>query len=379
MGQFKVNVAGLLSTFQDCGRIAYQAFGVPISGPMDVYSHHVANLLLDNDTEAPVLEMTLLGGAFSFDTETVIAITGAEMQAVKNQSESLACWQTHYIAAGDTITFSGAINGCRTYLAIAGGFDLIPQLGSTATNVRSGLGGHAGRALQKGDVILYGTSSHSNLSKQSKRPAPLTGGSDQNKEYLKRLSGRNALSAAPSFFDKDNVVRVVMGPQDDAFTEEGIRTFLESSYEITSQSDRMGYRLTGRRIKHRESADILSDGIVKGAIQIPGHGEPIIMMADCQTTGGYPKIAHVISVDLDKVAQARSGDQITFKAIALSEAQALLKQQSERLDHLKNHFTDPRNKTVLEGEDLDQGLAKPVKQYTVKVKGRSYQVTVEEK
>jgi len=389
MGQFNVNDAGLLSTFQDCGRLNYQAFGVPVSGPMDVYSHQVANLLLDNVPEAPVLEMTMLGGTFTFDTDTVIAITGAEMQAVKNQKEALVCWQTHDIKAGDTIAFSGAIKGCRTYLAVAGGFDLVPQLGATATNIRSGLGGHAGRALQKGDVISYGNleQKYSGTldqidvpvhSKLQVKQVPI-GAIEQDQAFLKSLLGRYIVPEAQVIFQNKYVLRVVMGPQDDAFTDEGIRTFLESSYTVTNQSDRMGYRLTGKPIKHTEGADILSDGIVKGAIQIPGHGEPIIMMADCQTTGGYPKIAHVISVDLDKLAQAKSGDHITFKAIALSEAQALLKEQSERLAQIKEQFSEVKKKVLLGNEVPNQGRFKQVKQYTIKVCGQSYHVTVEEK
>ena len=289
---------GLLTTVQDRGRTGYRAFGMPVAGAMDQRSLRFANLLAGNAPELAALEMTLAGPTLRFERETYVALCGADMNATLD-GRPIANGSGFLAGAGSVLVVGFAAAGCRAYLAVHGGIEVPLVLGSRSTYTRGGLGGHRGRALRAGDVLAVGAS--------GSEPAPRTLPPDA----LPRI-GRGA------------VLRVLRGPQDDRFLEEGIRTFLGSGYLVSNRNDRMGYQLDGPVIHHRASADIVSDALCAGAIQVPGRGTPIVLMADAQTTGGYAKIATVIGADLPVMAQARTGDEVTFRAVSDDEAVAAL-------------------------------------------------------
>ncbi|MCL6478064.1 MAG: biotin-dependent carboxyltransferase family protein [Peptococcaceae bacterium] len=297
----------MLSTVQDLGRSAYQEFGMPVAGAVDEYSLQVANILVGNSPSEAALELTLLGPALKVIEGGLIAVTGADMEP-KINGRPLPMWEAVETTSGDIITFAWAKSGCRSYLAVAGGIDVPAVMGSKSTYIRGGIGGIDGRALNSGDLIRSGEPSH--LIDELRRQVPL--------DYI------------PSYSSPWEV-RVVLGPQEDYFTERGIQTFLSREYRVTNESDRMGCRLEGPKIEHLSGADIISDGIPLGAIQVPGHGQPIVMLADRQTTGGYAKIATVISTDLWKIAQAKPGDIIRFRAIPVDEAQKIYIDYKKRL------------------------------------------------
>lgn len=305
----KVITPGPLSTIQDGGRFGYMSTGFGSGGAMDDYSMRVANILVGNDSGDGVIEMTMLGISAEFTCEAVIALTGADMGAAIN-GEALPMYQAVEVSRGDKLTMGAAKSGMRGYLAVAGGFDIAPVMGSMSTNLKVKLGGFKGRKLAAGDQIPL------------RRSMPL--------EML------GAVKATPeNDYPKAVTVRVVFGPQDDYFTQKGIDTFLSAWYHVSGQSDRMGVRLEGTPIENKNGVDIISDGIAYGSVQIPASGTPIIMMADRQTTGGYAKIATVITADLYKIAQARPGTAIRFQAVTEKEAVAALKQQRAKLKMLQ--------------------------------------------
>jgi antagonist of KipI len=276
---------------------------------MDEYALAAANLLCGNGRDAAALEITLYGGAFEFMRRTVAAVCGADLSPSLN-GRPLSMWRAVPVNRGDLLRFGSARAGCRAYLAIAGGFAAPRSLGSRATFVRARLGGLEGRALQKGDVLFAYSAVR-----------PKTGG---------------GLPAAlipryPAHLE----VRVVLGPQQDAFTQAGTNAFLGGEYLVTPASDRMGYRLSGPRIGHVRGADIVTDPVPPGAVQVPGDGQPILLAADRQTTGGYAKIAVVLAADLDAVGQLRPGDRIRFRAVDLGEANRALHARQNRFQALQ--------------------------------------------
>jgi antagonist of KipI len=307
VGSILVKKPGLLTTVQDAGRIGYQQFGVPVSGVMDHLSHRIGNLLVGNPENGAVLELSLLGPELVFQTDTVISVTGGDL-GVHVNGEPLSLWTSVRVSEGDTLTCKGIKKGCRAYLAVAGGIQVPTVMGSLSTYTRGKIGGCEGRALKAGDVLTTGEPT----------------------AEIEQLAGRS-LTPAEAEYPREILIRVIPGPQDDAFTPEGIETFYSSPYAVTNECDRMGYRLEGAQISHISGGDMISDGIAMGAVQVPGHGMPIVMMADRQTTGGYTKIANVITVDLPKMAQAKPGDQITFHRITVEEAQQLLQEQEKTL------------------------------------------------
>ena len=301
MSDLVVVEPGLLTTVQDLGRFGYQRVGIPPSGPLDRAAFVVANRLVGNSDGAAGLECTLRGPELEVRRDCVVAVTGAEMGFAVN-GLAAPMWTAVWLRPGDAVSFRMATEGCRTYLAIAGGLDLPPALGSRSTYLRGRLGGLEGRALQKGDGLPLG-------------PPALP---------LDRVMGRKVLTPRRPTHPSEVECRVILGPQDDRFTAEGIAAFLGSPYEVTPQADRMGYRLKGPIITHVRGHDIISDGIPLGGIQVPGEGQPIVLLADRQTTGGYTKIATVISVDIGRIAQTKPGQRIRFRRVTLAEAHAAL-------------------------------------------------------
>jgi len=294
----EVTNPGIFTTVQDKGRFGYQAFGLPVAGAMDDYAYRIANILAGNAPGAAVLEMTLLGGTFTFTADCYISVCGADMQAELN-GQPFRPWTASFVQAGSTLGFKNALSGCRTYLAVCGGIDTPLVMGSRSTFIRGVLGGHEGRKLMGGDRLPVGKPA-----KLPSSPARLP------EEFIPE-------------YKSDFTLRVMLGPQDDLFTQEGIETFFTSEYTVTPESDRMGCRLeSGTPIKHLDKPDIVSDALCQGAVQVPGHGMPIIMMADRQTTGGYTKIATVIGADIWKMAQATPGNKVRFNKTPDNEAQA---------------------------------------------------------
>ena len=302
--------SGLLTTVQDLGRAGYQRYGVPVSGAMDAWALRAVNRLVGNPDAAAALEITLAGPVLRFDGPGVIALGGADLGA-RLDGRPLAPWQSVGVTAGAGLSFADARDGLRAYLGIGGGIDVPLVLGSRSTMTGARLGGHLGRALAAGDRLPVGECG----------------------DLASRAGWRLPRDIVPAY-GHDHAVRVVLGPQDDAFTEDGIRSFLSGTYVLSSQSDRVGCRLTGPRITHRRGADIVSDGTAFGTIQVSGDGMPIVLMADRGTTGGYTKIATVASVDLPRLAQATPGDRVWFAQIGVEEAQALLRAARAQLDRI---------------------------------------------
>ncbi|HWR56878.1 MAG TPA: biotin-dependent carboxyltransferase family protein [Negativicutes bacterium] len=297
---------GLWTTIQDLGRPGWQQFGIPVAGAMDAYAFRLANRLLGNGDNAAALEMTLLGPTLRFRRDTVLALTGGDLAPELN-GQAVPMWQTMAVRAGDHLTFGGVNSGCRAYLAVAGGFDVPVVLGSRSTYVRGSLGGLEGRPLKTGDILAAG---------QLRRQA---GAGIRVPDYL------------IPHYSEEIEVRVVLGPEQNRFTPDSIRAFLSTPYMVTPEADRMGCRLAGPRLYHTGGADIISGGLPPGAVQVPGHGQPIIMLADRQTTGGYARIATVISADLPRLAQAKPGDRLCFTPVSVTEAQVILRQTAGNL------------------------------------------------
>lgn len=300
--------AGALSLFQDTGRLGFQKLGVPVCGPMDESAHRLANLLVGNDGDAAVLEITLMGPKLRFTAPAGVALTGADLGA-RVDGRPLALNRPLIVGAGQVLDFAGGKSGMRGYLAVHGGFDLEPQLSSCSTYLKGRLGGVDGRALQPGDVIGL------------KSALPADPGFLQEAE--RRLWDIQLYLPARLGLVRRDTLRVVKGPHWGLFTEKSIHDFVTAGFRISPQSDRMGYRIAGPGLAVKEPAQILSEATAFGAVQVPHGGDPIVIMADRQTMGGYPKIAYVASVDLPSLAQGRPGETVRFNLISLEQAQAL--------------------------------------------------------
>lgn len=305
-----VENGGLLTSVQDEGRYGYQKYGMSPSGPMDPRSFYLANILVGNARGEGMLETTYMGLQIRFTESNIIAITGGDLMAEIN-GEDAPMYQALKVENGDVLSFGGMRGGSRAYVAFAGGLDISEVMGSKSTAMRYKIGGYEGRKLQKGDEI----------------------GFLHPKTDLPHMDERHL---SPEIFPKKEIVlRVVLGPQEDCFTEKGIRQFFWFSKTITNEFDRMGCRLECDPIEHNGDGNIISDGIAFGSIQVPTNGKPIIMLADRQTVGGYAKIGSVASVDLPLLAQAAPGDKVRFIQISLDLAQDLYIRQMESLKKLE--------------------------------------------
>lgn len=293
---------GPLTTVQDLGRPGHLRVGIPASGPVDREAFVLANRLAGNDDGAAALECTLMGPRVEFTDARTIAVTGAEMPVTLNGA-AVARWESVAVTAGDVLKLGMAKTGARAYLAISGGIDTPAALGSRATYLRGRLGG---RALAKGDAVPLGAGG----AVAARRVRP-----DEIPDYA-----------------QDAHVHVVMGPQDNRFTARGIATFLESAYEMTPQNDRMGARLKGPVIEHARGHDIISDGVPLGGIQVVGDGQPIVLLVDRQSTGGYTKIATVCSYDIGRVGQLKPGQKLFFHRVDPPAAHAELRRRRARVD-----------------------------------------------
>lgn len=291
MAKIKLLNPGMFTTIQDLGRFGFQKYGMPVSGAMDTHSLKLANFLVGNNPDEACFECTALGPTIEFQAKSFISICGADMQAAINDKQ-IEMYKTISVKKSDVLRFKGLKNGFRTYIAFAGGLDVPLVMGSKSTYIRGKIGGINGRQIKQGDEIKLGRSI-------------------KNIE-IKQIS-KDQIPVYNDFFE----ARIIPGPEADHFTIKGLTTFLYSEYTLSAQCDRMGYRLSGEKLEHKLSADIISSGVAFGTIQVPAHGEPIIMMADRQTTGGYTRIANVISADLPYLAQLKPGDKIRFKEAKL--------------------------------------------------------------
>jgi antagonist of KipI len=304
MSVVQVLAPGLLTTVQDLGREGFGPMGVSPSGAADPLALRLGNRLVGNPDGAAGLEMTLLGGTFLFPEGAVIALTGSDFGSTLHET-AVSVWRSVLVKAGQTLRCASTRSGARCYLCVQGGIVVKPFLGSASTHLLSGLGGYEGRALRKGEVLSIGP---------SRQP------------YLKR-------SLAPEMLSKlapRKVLRVTAGPQSDWFPASSQNLFYSSVYRIAEESNRMGLRLEGPPIVEASEGQMITEGVSLGAVQITAGGAPIILFVEQQTTGGYPKIANVISADLPSLGQLRPRDEIRFERVDWNTARALLLEQ-ERL------------------------------------------------
>jgi antagonist of KipI len=295
---------GLLTTVQDAGRPGHRASGMPVAGAMDRLAFALANRMAGNDPGAAVLEFTLVGGAFRFEEDATVALAGAPMPASLD-GRPVESGVPLSVPAGSTLTLGVAPRGVRTCLAVRGGIDVPLLLGSRSTYLRASFGGFEGRALRAGDRLPVGP---------PPRIPPTEAGPSR------------ALPALPAPGEAI-ALRVIQGPQDDRFAPDGLETLLASTWKVTTLNDRMGYRLEGPPVRLLDGADIVTDGVVPGAVQVSGDGKPTVLMLDCQTTGGYAKPFTVIGPDLRLLAQARAGDGVRFVRCTQVEAVAALAEE----------------------------------------------------
>ncbi|WP_411349909.1 biotin-dependent carboxyltransferase family protein [Paenibacillus sp. WLX2291] len=307
---------GLLTTIQDIGRIGYGQYGISRSGAMDGLAHRLANWLVGNPDHAATLEMTWSGMTALVEQDCWIAITGSDMQPCVH-GKPVPMWRPVFVSAGSRLLFKQSVSGCRAYIGIAGGWQGEQIMGSTSTYLRAGLGGLDGRPLQAGDKISA-AQSYSGFSQQTSRQAAVS----LQQNDVAAVNWRVSANLIPQY-GKQAVIRVLPGRQWEDFDGPMQQMLLEQEYRITPQSDRMGYRLSGSELQTMQPQQYISEAVSQGTVQVPPDGQPIILMADRQTLGGYAKIAQVISLDLPRLAQMAPGDQIHFQLIDMEEAQRL--------------------------------------------------------
>ncbi len=288
---------GLMTTVQDQGRWGCQCYGVGIAGAMDSFALAAANRLLGNPEEAAGLEMTLQGPTLKFHRETIFALAGADL-GPKLEGNPIANWTCQLAPAGSILSFSGKASGIRAYLSVSGGIDVPLVMGSKSTYLLGRFGGLEGRPLRAQDHLPI--------------PAPIH-------DYPKRIGKEFPEDLRPPY-RKNPQIRVVKGPFDEFFSDEGKRAFYSTEYTVTPNSDRMGYRLQGDPITRKKQGELITCGLAHGTIQVPPNGQPIILLSDRQTIGGYPIIATVIHADLPLIAQCAPGDKLRFLAVSPDEA-----------------------------------------------------------
>ena len=310
MKVIQVQAPGLLTTVQDLGREGFGPMGVSPSGASDAISLRVGNRLVGNAEGAAALEMTLLGGSFLFPEGAIVALTGSDFGATLDGAP-VEQWASIEFRPGQTLSLGPTHSGARCYLCVRGGIAVKPFLGSASTHILSGLGGFDGRPLRKGDVLNIGAVDQASANESFRRVA-LT------PKVRERLLPRKTL-------------RVTPGPQCDWFPDSSLRLFYGGTYRVAEESNRMGLRLEGERISPRSGAEMITEGVSLGAIQVPDAGLPIVLFVEQQTTGGYPKIANVISSDMASVGQLRPRDEIRFESVEWKVARSLLREMEDLL------------------------------------------------
>lgn len=313
---------GLLTTVQDLGRHGHQREGVPPGGAMDPAALRIANVLVGNEEGEAGLEITLLGPTLRFEEEALVAIGGAELGAVV-AGVALPPWRPALVPAGATLAFGEARLGCRAYLAVAGGIAVPPVLGSRGTFLRAGLGGVEGRALRRGDVLPVG--------EPSRLGRRIADGLRRGPEGGVVVAGWGAGPSLRPAYAERPVVRLLPGGHAHLLTPPSRRALYGAEFRVSPRSDRAGYRLEGPRLATSAPLDLLSAGVAFGTVQLPPDGEPIVLMADRQTVGGYPRIGEVAGVDLPLLAQLKPGDRLLFRPCSLQDAQALYREREREM------------------------------------------------
>jgi allophanate hydrolase len=304
----KVLSPGLYTTVQDLGRIGYQDIGVPVSGALDGFSLRLANALVGNPLGMAALEILISGPTLEIAADAVrVALVGPGASLVIG-GEVMAAGQSITLSLGEVLQIVVDHQSACCYFAVEGGISVPLVLGSASTYARAGIGGFEGRLLRRDDFV----------------PLAVERATERIELWLPR-----PLEAA-----RDQPIRVILGPQQECFTEEAVTALLSAEFRVSKNTDRMGMRLDGPPLRHRDGWDIVSDAIATGAIQVPGSGQPILLLADHQTTGGYPKIATVISADLPVVGRRRPGDALRFAAVSIEEAEELCREGERRLAEL---------------------------------------------
>jgi allophanate hydrolase len=325
----KILSPGVHTTVQDFGRFGYQGLGVPVSGALDTESLRLANGLVGNPPDMAGLEILHHGPELEVLADSVrVAVGGfgASLNVLGDDAATIPAWQSTKLRKGQTfrITVAGTVLCC--YLAVEGGFDLEPCLGSLSTYTRAGFGGYRGRILRAGDNI----------------PIKVTDVEDRDDLYL---------SSAPQY-SPQAPIRVTWGLQQDYFTDASLKRFVSEPFTIHADADRMGFRIFGPSLEHQNDYDIVSDGIATGAIQVPGNGHPIVLLSDHQTTGGYPKIATVISADLPALGRRKPGNEIRFAVIEVEQAEDIRRDREASLQNIEKRMEPVPNSPQIDLQQL---------------------------
>jgi len=299
----RVLSAGMLTTVQDLGRFGYAHLGISPAGAADSLSFRIANLLVGNAENEPALEMTLVGASLEFEAGAVVSFTGG--QVLGKHAKPLPMWSAVEVPAGAVLECGQIVQGARAYLAVQGGINLPMPMHSASTHLAGGFGGYKGRALKTGDVLACGSSPHGAVHKV--RPG-----------FVERMRASGA-------------IRITRGLQWEWFESGETERFVASAYSVSEQSDRAGLRLSGEAVHPKKRAELLTEGVPLGAVQVPPDGQPIILFVDQQTTGGYLKIANVIAADLHRIGQLRPRDSIRFELVSVERAVQLLREREEAL------------------------------------------------
>jgi antagonist of KipI len=313
--------AGFLSTVQDIGRSGWRGFGVSVGGALDTHALRIVNVLAGNDEGAAGIEITSGLVRLRFKDERIIAWCGGEYN-VTTGSETIPSGHSAHIEADQEVSFAGPRRGCRAWLAISGGIDLPLVLGSRATDLRGGFGGLDGRALRDGDDLL------------------LEGTPSWTRAWIAKLREQKVGSwSAPVYWSRPAeakpILRFVRGKDWNRFEARALQAFFTESFRVTAESDRMGARLEGVTLRRRDTGDLISEAVAPGTIQVPPNGQPIVLLGDCQTIGGYPKIAHVVTVDLSLAAQLRAGDTVRFAEVSLADAHRFLLEREREMERFR--------------------------------------------
>jgi biotin-dependent carboxylase-like uncharacterized protein len=326
----RVVAPGLMTTLQDLGRPGYQRLGIPVSGALDPISLRAANVIVGNAPATAALEIAYQGPVLAVEADSVrVALADAaapvDILDESGTAQRVPPLTSVWLRRGERLRVGALSGGAIAYLAVEGGFAVEPVLGSRSTYARGGIGGFAGRAIAAGDVL----------------PLCNDTAAEREEKMLPSLD-----LARPARF------RIVLGPQDDYFTEAALRTLLDASYTVSPATDRMGMRLEGPLLEHAKGFNIVSDGIGPGAIQVPGNGLPIVLLADRQTTGGYPKVAAVISADLPALGQLTPGAKVAFQAVSIDEAEAARREMAARIADLEASVMPARREGVIDEAKL---------------------------
>jgi antagonist of KipI len=307
--------AGFLTSVQDLGRTGFREFGVSLGGALDPFGLRVANLLVGNDEGAAGLEITLGGLQLRFEDERVVAWCGGDFD-VRIGSSVLPAGHAGSVSAGEKLKIGAPKAGCRSWLSISGGIDVEPVLGSRSTELRASFGGFEGRSLRDGDVLSLGIWAES--------PTPATG-----------ISSWTAPHDWVSPAKPKPILRFTRGIDWNRFDASTLQRLTSEAFSLSPDSDRMGVRLEGPELKRVDESDLISEAVAPGTIQVPPSGKPILLLGDCQTIGGYPKMAHVITVDLGVAAQLRAGDHVRFSEVSLADAHRLLLERQREFERFR--------------------------------------------